>query len=285
MIVKKDVVSQTLAEFVMRWHEKDFQKDDACYVKLETSLLDKRVIVFISDLHLQVDRPDITQRFDHFLMWARQYAKSIYILGDLFHVWSGDDCADSFSLSIADKLSAFHHHGIAIYFMAGNRDFLLGQDFAARAGMTMIEEPYRLNLGTSACLLTHGDRYCLEDKRHQWFRAFTRNRWFTHLFLKLPVRWRQYLTGGIRKRSQAYQQHYQVNTEVSAKAVIVEMQRYQVDMMIHGHTHQPGMVQYDAQGQENITYKRFVLSDWDDTPQFLCYDKTIGYIFEQIREV
>lgn len=267
----------------------------------------ERVIAFISDLHLKADRPDITQRFDSFLTWAHTHARAVYILGDLFHVWSGDDCADVFSLGIANKLHQLHLNGIAIYFMAGNRDFLLGEAFAVRAGMTIIKEPYRLELGNMACLLTHGDRYCLDDKRHQWFRVLTRNRWFTPFFLSLPIAWRKSLTGGVRKRSQVYQRHFQVNTAVSPTAVITEMQHHQVYTLIHGHTHQPGTITYDAGGEPlpvtvplsrnnsgerirekgflcDVKYTRYVLSDWDDTPQIMCYDKSRGLFFEQVYE-
>lgn len=265
-------------------------------------------ITFISDLHLKPDRPDLVQRFDTFLKWAETYVHTLYILGDFFHVWSGDDCADAFSLSIADKLRQLSKKGTKVYFIAGNRDFLLRNTFANRAGMTILQEPYRLDLGAAACLLTHGDRYCLNDKRHQWFRRITRSRWFAPLFLRLPAIWRQRLAGNIRRRSRAYQKHHEVNTDVDAKALIAEMNQYDVHIAIHGHTHKSGITQYQAHlsgksssiqsetiafhseinkttDNNRLIYTRFVLSDWDDKPKFMCYHKSMGFKFVHLSEV
>src|SRR3990167_5055500 len=128
--------------------------------------------VFISDLHLHPDAKDIQRRLEDFFLWLdRHLPKQLYILGDLFHVWAGDDCVDAWMLGIAARFYAVAAQGVSIYYMHGNRDFLLGEDFAKKAGFTLLPDPTMVTLAPNcAVLLAHGDAYCLEDKRHQRFR-------------------------------------------------------------------------------------------------------------------
>jgi UDP-2,3-diacylglucosamine hydrolase len=237
-----------------------------------------RDAVFISDLHLHPDNDLITQRFYRFLDWAQSHVSTVYILGDFFHVWPGDDGLDAWSKTIAMRLQALSKQGVAIYFMHGNRDFLIGKEFADLAGMTLISEPTVIPLGKTPVLLVHGDRYCTKDRAHQWFRTLTRNPYFSRLFLMVPFAIRNKLVHGVRKYSRSGQ--YQPETmDVVAKDMLHHMQSCQVATVIHGHTHKPGMTTHDCDGQ---IFRQFVLSDWDDSPQVLCYHKSKGLYFMQI---
>jgi UDP-2,3-diacylglucosamine hydrolase len=232
--------------------------------------------VFISDLHLHPNEPAIEKRFNDFILWAKESVKTIYILGDFLHVWPGDDALDEWSLSIAARLHGLVEQGISLYYMHGNRDFLLGTEFARRAGWHILADPTLVQLGTEQVLLAHGDRYCSYDKRHQHFRALTRNACFSWLFLKLPLNYRKKLVDKVRTISQSQQGRTMTMLDVSTFAIIKEMKRFKVNTMIHGHTHKPGLSTYPDQ---QATLKRYVLSDWDDFPQILCYDSTNGFIF------
>lgn len=234
------------------------------------------LIVFISDLHLHPEQDEITQRFYQFVDWAMAHAHSIYILGDLFHAWAGDDCMDAFSHAIAQQFKKLSDGGIALYFMPGNRDFLMGAAFARLAGWTLLPDPYLVSFEQETCLLSHGDRYCLADKSHQRFRRLTRNVWFKRIFLWLPKTWRQKLVAGVRQKSQKMHQKRQTYVDVMPPAIIQELDRHGTDTMIHGHTHRPGMNTYT---KADKLYFQYILSDWDDNPKLMCYDRSKGFNF------
>ena len=234
--------------------------------------------VFISDLHLHPEDKALQERFENFVAWAANNTRNVYILGDFFHVWPGDDGLDSWSQAIAGRLSWLATQGIRVYFMHGNRDFLLGQRFAAMAKLTLIKEPTGLTLGGAQVALVHGDRYCTNDKAHQRFRRVTRHPWFSPLFLRLPYTLRKRLVMSVRRRSEA--QHKQVKPltqmDVVSSKLLTHMQQLKVTTLLHGHTHRPGLTTHDYRGEQ---YQQYVLSDWDDNPQIMCYDKTIGFYF------
>ncbi|KTC79477.1 UDP-2,3-diacylglucosamine diphosphatase [Legionella cherrii] len=233
-------------------------------------------VAFISDLHLHPEDQDIQARFNHFLEWAKISVKNVYILGDFFHAWAGDDTLDEWSRNIANQLFSLKKQGINLFYMHGNRDFLLGKTFAKLAGWTILAEPTVIQLGQEKILLVHGDRYCTKDLAHQRFRLITRNRIFSVLFLSLPIKYRQRLVKQIRDRSQMNQNKSVEEMDVVADEVIKHMSHYQVTQLIHGHTHKPGITLYQNNSQE---LRRYVLSDWDDKPQVLCYDHTKGLYF------
>lgn len=236
--------------------------------------------VFISDLHLAPDEPDIVRRFDVFLQWAQQQeVKTIYILGDFFHAWPGDDGLDEWCKEIAKKTRSLKSQGIMIYYMHGNRDFLLGQRFAELAGWVMLDEPTLIDCGEEKVILVHGDGYCTQDVHHQRFRRWTRRPWFKRCFLALPYFLRIRLVKAVRRRSQSNRAKPVEVMDVVESAFLPDMERLQAGVLIHGHTHRPGLHQYGENRQE---YRRYVLSDWDDSPQLLCYDKTSGFYFKQM---
>jgi UDP-2,3-diacylglucosamine hydrolase len=239
--------------------------------------------VFISDLHLHPEMHEIQARFDAFINWAKSVSvKKIYILGDFFHAWPGDDAIDNWSHSIAGQLKELSEQGIQLFYMHGNRDFLLGQRFAQLAGFTILLEPTLIQLGKEPVLLVHGDGYCTRDVAHQRFRKLTRNRLFSWCFLHLPLSYRMKLVNKVREMSQISQNKTMEHMDVVSDCVTKHMIQFKVTHLIHGHTHKPGLTSYFI---NNIALKRYVLSDWDDNPLLLCYDNTMGLYFNQMLDL
>lgn len=230
--------------------------------------------VFISDLHLHPEMHTISDRFSHFIHWAKQATSAVYILGDFLHVWPGDDGLDVWSQGIAAQVAQLYDAGLRCYFMAGNRDFLLGQRFAELAQWRVLNDPSLISLDGETLLLSHGDRYCTTDKKHQWFRWMTRRSAFVWSFTRIPLKFRSKWVQQVRQYSQ--QQHSKSNLpkiDVVDAAAKLSLQTHGTKTLIHGHTHRP---------QTHIMpgdCKRFVLSDWDDKPLILCYYKAYGLKF------
>lgn len=232
--------------------------------------------VFISDLHLHPDETAINERFNAFLQWAEKNTQQVYILGDFFHVWSGDDGLNAWSESIALRLAELVNKGISVYFMPGNRDFLLGQRFASLAKLQLLIEPTVIQLGKESILLVHGDRYCTLDTGHQWLRRLTRNWVFSRFFLTLPLILRQRFVNEVRQRSQMNRKKPMMKMDVVAISMLKHMKRFNVRTVIHGHIHKPGLTTHTWDGD---LYKQYVLSDWDEDPHILCYNKTNNLFF------
>ncbi len=237
--------------------------------------------VFISDLHLHPQEKAILERFYRFIEWAASNTKVLYILGDFFHVWPGDDALDDWSLTIASRLSWLASQGVNIYFMHGNRDFLLGARFAKLASMTLLNEPTVIMLGNKKVLLMHGDRYCTKDKGHQWLRRLTRNAIFPALFLRLPYKFRVNLVNKVRQHSQTNRHKPAIYMDIVTSVMLEHMQQMQVQILVHGHIHKPGLTMHEHKG---ISYQQFVLSDWDDNPLLMCYDRPNGFYFKRFLE-
>ncbi len=231
--------------------------------------------VFISDLHLHPAEPLIYQRFERFIEWAANHSKALYILGDFFNTWAGDDELNDWSLEVAKKLNWLSEQQVTLYFMPGNRDFLLGSCFLKLANMTLLKEPTLVKFNDKAVLLVHGDRYCVNDKKHQYFRRLTRAKGFARLFLSLPLSWRVKVVGKVRQHSQLGIKA-PTQLDVIPSALIAHMQEQQSTLVIHGHIHKPGLTNF--QGSKEL-YQQYVLSDWDDNPILLCYDKSKGFSF------
>jgi UDP-2,3-diacylglucosamine hydrolase len=233
-------------------------------------------IVFISDLHLHPERADIQQRFDFFLNFVKNGVKKVYILGDFLHVWAGDDAMDAWSKSIAEKIAELVRSGIEVFYMHGNRDFLLGPLFAKQAQWHVLYDPTVLVLDGKNILLSHGDKYCLKDSAHQYFRRLTRNPLFSYLFLKLPLTFRSKLVNKTRALSKEKSLSRE-EMDVVPGACVKDMISHDADILIHGHTHLQDLHAYTY---DNKQLMRYVLSDWDEIPQILCYDKTKGLYFK-----
>ncbi|WP_394203997.1 UDP-2,3-diacylglucosamine diphosphatase [Shewanella waksmanii] len=212
--------------------------------------------LFIGDLHLSADRPDITQAFYHFLATQLDECDALYIIGDLFEVWVGDDIAEPFALEVADKIN-YHTAGFPVYFIHGNRDFLLGQAFADRAGMVLLPEVTVIDLYQTKTVVLHGDSLCTLDKSYQRFRRFRNWSWVKFLYRQLPRKTRLNIAKNLRAKSQqSNQQKSYTIMDVEGDAVDKLLTQSQCKQMIHGHTHRP-YIHHLANDKQRI-----VVGDW-----------------------
>lgn len=215
--------------------------------------------LFISDLHLSQERPEITQLFLRFLQGPARQAEALYILGDLFEVWLGDDMVlPDYQQAIAELKTL--SLTVPLYIMHGNRDFLMRDDFEAMTGCQLLDEEVVIDLDGDPTLLMHGDTLCTDDVAYQEFRAMVRNpQWQTELLSKTPAE-RLELARQYREISKTETQGKESGImDVNQAAVEQTMQRHHVQQLIHGHTHRPAMHEFQLQGQ---AAKRMVLADW-----------------------
>jgi UDP-2,3-diacylglucosamine hydrolase len=224
--------------------------------------------LFISDLHLAAERPAATQAFFCLLRGAAREADAVYILGDLFEYWAGDDdLRDPFNAGVAAALRGLSDSGITVYFLQGNRDFLVLQDFARAAGVRAIVDPTVVDLYGMRTVLMHGDTLCTQDKRYQAFRKRVRSPWFQKLFLLMPLSFRRGLIERTRRVSELEKRVKKLDImDVNGQAVAQAFREHGVQRMIHGHTHRPARHLHQVDGQ---TCERWVLSDWYSRGQYL----------------
>jgi UDP-2,3-diacylglucosamine hydrolase len=216
--------------------------------------------LFISDLHLDASRPHITRLFIDFVRNEASRANTLYILGDLFEAWIGDDALDDTAIQVADALSALHRHGVPCFYIHGNRDFLLGDAYARRARMTLLPDPCIIKIEGERTLLMHGDTLCTDDAPYQTFRAQSRAPQWQRAFLAKPLRERQAFAEQARAESRRYTRSVSdAITDASLDAVTATMRAHGVRCLIHGHTHRPAVHRFDLDG---ITAERIVLGDW-----------------------
>jgi len=226
--------------------------------------------LFISDLHLCASRPAITQLFIEFLQKRLQTGDSLYILGDLFEVWIGDDAIDKQNQPVINGLQALHQKQIPVFIMHGNRDFLLGEQFVAATGAKLIGDPYVINLDDTAVLLMHGDTLCTDDVDYQAFRLQIRNPAFCAEFLSHPVEKRIAIASQFREESQNRSKEKSAEImDVNQAAVEQVMKKHSVKHLIHGHTHRPAQHHFELDGS---TAERTVLGDWYHQGSVLRYD-------------
>ncbi|MCC5793071.1 MAG: UDP-2,3-diacylglucosamine diphosphatase [Legionellaceae bacterium] len=235
--------------------------------------------VFISDLHLGPQSPAITLKFQQFCQWAVTHTRAVYILGDFFHAWPGDDYAEDWLLPIYEALALLVASGTALYFIKGNRDFLVGSTFLSRFQIRLLEDPAVVCFQEQKLLLSHGDRYCSKDKPHQWFRRVTRNSFFSTVFLSLPLKLRKKLVLGVRQYSENNKLNQIKLGVADPVSILQDLKRFQCQTLIHGHTHKPAL---HKQVENQTLHCHYVLSDWDDKPLILCYDKPKGLYFLQV---
>ncbi|MBW7470243.1 UDP-2,3-diacylglucosamine diphosphatase [Marinobacter sp. F4218] len=218
-------------------------------------------MLFISDLHLEESRPDITEAFLDFLTNKAMGVERLYILGDFFEAWIGDDERTPLQEKVASALKEVNESGTAIFLMHGNRDFLIGEDFCNRAGATLLDDPTVVDLYGTPTLLMHGDSLCTADVEYQKFRANMRNPQWQQMILQRPLADRQQMARQLREISMAKNQGKEETImDVTPEEVVKEMEAHGVQRLIHGHTHRPAEHQLEANGQPA---KRIVLGDWD----------------------
>jgi len=218
--------------------------------------------LFISDLHLCTSRPAITELFIEFLQTTAVKAQALYILGDLFEYWAGDDdLNDSHHSHIIAALKTLASSGTKIFFMHGNRDFLLGTNFAEAAGITLLTDPTFLSLYGKRVLLSHGDALCTDDTAYQEFRSQVRNPTWQQAFLDQPLAARKTQIEALRLRSEQEKSHKTMRImDVNAEAVRDLMRAYNYpELLIHGHTHRPALHKLEFDG---YICQRWVLGDW-----------------------
>lgn len=221
--------------------------------------------LFVSDLHLDAARPEITAQFLRFLATQARGANALYILGDLFEAWVGDDDPSDTGRAVAEGLRGLADTGVPVYFQRGNRDFLVGPAYAARAGFAILPDPAVVVLDGTPVLLSHGDQLCTDDEAYQAFRAQTRDPAWQSQFLSQPLQARLAFAAQARAASQQRQGELQqagtmeTITDVAASTVDEVFVRYGVDTMIHGHTHRPAIHHLLVGGGE---CRRVVLGDW-----------------------
>ena len=224
---------------------------------------------FISDLHLNEDRPDITKAFLNFLENTARKAEKLYILGDLFEAWIGDDNQNEFISEIQNALIKINKT-TKVFFMHGNRDFLIGPEFASSARMKILNDPVVEEMFGNPVLLMHGDLLCIEDIDYQKFRKVSRDiKWQTE-FLNKSLEERRRIAQDLRSASkEATGQKKEEIMDVSESEVIKMIREYSVNLLIHGHTHRPNSHNIDV---ENHTAKRIVLGDWDEYGWYIWMD-------------
>ena len=218
-------------------------------------------VLFISDLHLEAERPDITRAFLHFLSTRARKAQALYILGDFFEAWIGDDGMDEFQHSIARALRELSDRGTRVYLMHGNRDFLIGKAFCREAGCTLLRDPSLIDLGGEKILLMHGDSLCTLDVAYMKLRRWLRNPLTLFILRNLPLTTRHKLARKLRKESRA-QTRMKASEIVDVTPAEVEkiMHDKGVRILIHGHTHRPAVHELEIDGRPA---RRIVLGDWD----------------------
>ena len=236
--------------------------------------------LFISDLHLSQDRPDITRQFIHFLEDVAPQASALYILGDLFEVWLGDDMIlPDYQRPIA-ALRKLREHGTEVFVMYGNRDFLMQQGFEEISGARIIHEPYLIDLYGTRTLLLHGDILCTDDTEYQKFRTMVRNpQWQSEMLAKSPQE-RLAMAKKLREisKTETAQKANDI-MDVNQAAVEAAMREQHVFQLIHGHTHRPAEHQFEIDGQ---LARRIVLADWYTSGSYLlvdengCHTKTLN---------
>ncbi|ADV33704.1 UDP-2,3-diacylglucosamine hydrolase [Candidatus Blochmanniella vafra str. BVAF] len=222
-------------------------------------------ILFISDVHLHNNKPKIIKGFLNFLRIQATQAKALYILGDLFEIWLGDDNDNSMCINIAKGLKSLNKKKIPCYFIRGNRDFLLGEKYANACGMILLPDNPVLKLPSGKnIVILHGDTLCIYDKPYQRLRVFLRCRIIQKLFLSLPLSVRFCIYNFMNSYVTRYNQSKSKNKlNISTKKAIDILMKNQSQIMIHGHTHQPAIHNIYFYKEKKILLKRIVLGCWN----------------------
>jgi UDP-2,3-diacylglucosamine hydrolase len=216
--------------------------------------------LFVSDLHLDRSRPQITRLFLDVLDTLGRVADAVYILGDMFEFWLGDDDDNPAGHAVMEGLGGCVASGTPVHLLHGNRDFLIGEHFLARTGCRLLGDPVRIDLYGSPVLLMHGDILCTADVEYQAFRSEVREPCWQQAFLQKSLQARRETAQALRMKSSAsYGKQSDAMRDVSPETVIRYMSDYGVQHLIHGHTHRPGIHEFEIAGKPA---RRMVLGDW-----------------------
>lgn len=228
-------------------------------------------ILFISDLHLDRSRPATTMQFLHFLRTQARQAEALYILGDLFEYWAGDDdLGDPFHTEVAGALAGLARHQTLVYLLRGNRDLLMGQHLADACRATLLDDPTLVDLYGTPTLLTHGDTLCTDDIEYQRYRAMVHDEEFQRVFLSKPLDERKDYIAGLRLRSMVEKESKDCAImDVNDEAVEAMLREFRYPRLIHGHTHRPCRHEHLVDGHR---CERWVLADWSGEGSALRVD-------------
>lgn len=237
-------------------------------------------ILFISDLHISLEKPEITRRFLAFLQNRAPKAGAVYILGDLFDVWIGDDDQTPPNNKIRKQLKKLTTTGTQVYLQQGNRDFLLGKKFCQDTGVTLLDDYVVIDLHGASTLLTHGDLLCTDDLPYQAFRAKSHTPEWQQSVLAKPLLLRLLAARWYRLRSYFHKRKKSLDImDVNQDTVLKVMHAYNSSRLIHGHTHRPKVHNFEINGQPA---QRFVLAAWSkEAGEILCWNSN-GYQIEVI---
>lgn len=232
----------------------------------------------IADLHLSEDEPAITAGFIHFIQQQAIHADSLYILGDFFNYWIGDDDDNPLHQRVAHELKQLTAKGIPCYFIHGNRDFLIGKRYAKQCGMTILPQETVLDIYDKRILILHGDTLCTDDLAYQNYRKKVHTPWIQRVFLTLPLFIRRRIAQKMRKNSQyASSMKAESIMDVNPQAVVDALKKHQAQWMIHGHTHRPAIHEINIGGKMHF---RGVLGAWHhEGSAFVINEQGIELIF------
>lgn len=235
-------------------------------------------ILFVSDIHLSPQRPTIVRAFLDFLGGRAQEAEALYILGDLFEAWVGDDDPSELATTVKGALAALTSCGVSVFIQRGNRDFTLGQRFARETGATLLADEHLVSDYGTRTLLMHGDSLCTDDEDYQRFRKKSRHPLYLWCLVHLPLKLRQNIATNWRKKSaDANSNKASQIMDVNAQAVAAVMAKHNARTLVHGHTHRPDVHQLGDN-------QRIVLGDWDKYGWCLTLDNH-GFNQESVRLV
>ncbi|MBL8265900.1 UDP-2,3-diacylglucosamine diphosphatase [Steroidobacter sp.] len=230
--------------------------------------------LFISDLHLDGERPDITAQFLQFIAGEARQARALYILGDLFEAWIGDDDPDTDKQRVIAALRSLTRGGVPVYFIHGNRDFLIGRRFARETGVQLLSDGTSIELYGKRVLLMHGDTLCIDDPDYQRLRRIVRNPLVQFVLRCLSLKQRQKLAARMRAGSKAHIESMDRSKpqimDVNQGAVVQTFQQQHADFIVHGHTHRPAVHEVKI-GDQVAT--RIVLGDWYEQGSVLRWDE------------
>ncbi|MEO1582592.1 MAG: UDP-2,3-diacylglucosamine diphosphatase [Pseudomonadota bacterium] len=236
--------------------------------------------LFISDLHIDPVAPEIAQQLIDFLAGDAKRADALYVLGDLFEAWIGDDDPEPHYAMVQDAFAAFSSLGIPTFFMHGNRDFLVGAQFAQRTGMTLLADPVVHEIEGTRVLLSHGDRYCTDDIEYQAVRKTVRETAWQQQVLSLPIEARRQMAGQARSESASANAAKSIDImDVNAQAIEAALVEHDVTCILHGHTHRPAI--HDLTLPNGQPAQRLVLGDWYTQGSVGRWDKA-GFRLESL---
>ena len=226
--------------------------------------------LFVSDLHLCPSRPALAGIFFDFLRGAALRADALYILGDLFEYWAGDDDDTDFNRAVVDALKAYSAGGRALFLLHGNRDFLIGGRFARATGAVLLDDPAAVDLYGTPTILLHGDTLCTDDVKYLAFRAKVRDATFQRQFLSQSLEARKQIIAGLRAENAGEKQlKSEAIMDVAPATVEAVLREHGYPRMIHGHTHRPAVHHHMVDGKR---CERWVLADWYSSGSYLRVD-------------